>query len=250
MSSRANFAAAADELATRVLSALRGAEDTAFIARHFHTAPDALAALAAIRVIGADAFTPHVLTGVPFHTEDAAAVAQSFDAFPASVVGSPAPGDGGVVAWRDWATGQLLTRFGGERAPGTDAPPPTAADALTDTGDWQQWSVRMAQLASLATPGLDGPVHEAARGAALSLSRGVTRSLLRRDYSTAVRLIRWLAWLHHEGVALPLDPVTTTEHVRILGGTGPRAAVDLAVARHLLEGQLPQHPQDPEAVRR
>ncbi|MGW1072455.1 hypothetical protein [Streptomyces sp. NPDC002537] len=244
MSSRADFAAAADDLAIRVLSALRGAEDTALVARHIDSAPDALAALAAIRVIGADTFSPYVLTGAPFHAEDAAAVARSFEAFPPAATGPTAPADERTAAWRDWATAQLLARVGGNGGPRVAAAQPEGDDALADTADWQRWSVRMAQLATLAQPGLDGPVHEAARDGALPLSRGVTRSVLRRDFPTAVRLIRWLAWLDHEGVDLPLDPLLALEHVRLLGGESPRTALDLAVARHLLEDRLTEGTQE------
>ncbi|RLU85853.1 hypothetical protein CTZ27_26140 [Streptomyces griseocarneus] len=244
MSSRADFAAAADDLAIRVLSALRGAGDTALVAGHIDSAPDALAALAAIRVIGADTFSPYVLAGAPFHAEDAAAVARSFEAFPLPGTGPTAPTDERTAAWRDWATAQLLARVGGETTWRVDAAQPEDDRALADTADWQRWCVRMAQLATLAQPGLDGPVHEAARGAALPLSRGVTRSVLRRDFPTAVRLIRWLAWLDHEGVTLPLDPLLALEHVRLLGGESPRTALDLAVARHLLEERIPEATQE------
>ncbi|MBB5120451.1 hypothetical protein AF335_11015 [Streptomyces eurocidicus] len=238
MTTRADFAAAADEFANRVLGALRGAGGTALVARHIDSAPDALAALAAVRVLGADTFSPHLLAGAPFHADDAAAVARSFDAFPTPVAGPSArPEERTVAAWRDWATTQLLGRFGGMDSPPA---PPGPADDLTDTTDWQSWSVRMAQLATLATPGLDGPVHELARGAAFPLARGVTRSVLRRDFPTAVRLVRWLAWLAHEGVALPLDPAPVHEHVRLLGGASPRTALDLAVTDHLLTARTPE----------
>ncbi|MBT2674368.1 hypothetical protein J7E95_26865 [Streptomyces sp. ISL-14] len=244
MSSRADFAAAADDLAIRVLSALRGAGDTALVARYIDSASDALAALAAVRVIGADTFCPHVLTGAPFHPEDAAAVARSFEVFPLSATGPTASTDERTAAWRDWATAQLLARVGGGEGRRVDVAQPEGDGALADTADWQRWSVRMAQLATLAQPGLDGPVHEAARGAALPLSQGVTRCVLRRDFPTAVRLIRWLAWLDHQGVALPLDPLLALEHVRLLGGESPRTALDLAVACHRLEGRLTEGTQE------
>ncbi|MFF7726467.1 hypothetical protein [Streptomyces sp. NPDC008001] len=239
MSSRAAYAAAADELASRVLRALRGAGDAALVAPHLDSSPDSpgsLAALAAVRVIGADTFTPHVLTGAPFHAADAAAVARAFEAFPVPVSSRSARTDERTAAWRDWATAQLLARTAGTGDTPMPAVPPEADEDLTDTTHWQRWSVRMAQLAPLATPGLDGPVRDAARGAALPLSRGLTRSVLRRDFPTAVRLLRWLALLHHDGIALPLEPQTVLDHVRLLGGAGPRTALDLAVAAHLLTG--------------
>ncbi|MBT2384269.1 hypothetical protein [Streptomyces sp. ISL-11] len=253
MSSRADFAAAADQLAIRVLGALRGTGGTPLVARHIDSAPDALAALAAIRMIGADTFVSHVLVGTPFHADDAAAVARSFDAFPSPDAGPSAHPEDRTVAWRDWATAQLLARLAGNPAAAASAHrPPPADGGLADPTHWQSWSVHMAQLATLATPGLDGPVHEAARGAALPLCRGVTRCVLRRDFPTAVRIARWLAWLHHQGVTLPLDVAPVLEHVRLLGGgASPRTALDLAVADHLLgDGDSGRDgTQETEAVR-
>ncbi|MFD9502266.1 hypothetical protein [Streptomyces sp. NPDC060035] len=237
MSSQSVFAAAADALAGSVLGALSGAGDTVQLARFVDDAPDTLAALAAVRLIGADAFSPYLLAGNPFQAQDAAVVTKAFEAFPAQGGASPSPSapNETIVAWRDWATVQLLTRFGGDGPPGTAAGVPQGHGELSDTADWRTWSVRMAQLAPLATLGLEGPVHEAARGGALPLSQGVSRSILRRDFTTAVRLIRWLAWLHHEGTELPLDPALAAEHVWLVGGAGPRTALDLAIVRHFLE---------------
>ncbi|REE99836.1 hypothetical protein DFJ69_5353 [Thermomonospora umbrina] len=229
-SSRVVFATAADELADRVLGVLRGAENAAFIARHVDAAPDAMAALAALRVVGADVFAPHLLTDTRLDPEDAAAVARSLTAFPTATVAPGAAEDPAAwaVAWRDWAVAELLARLDGGRHP----VPPPGEEPPPD--DWRSRSARMAQLAPLATPELDGPVHEAARRDTLALCRGVTRSMLRRDYLTAVRLIRWLARLHRDGVALPLDPRPALDHAAMLGGHGPRTALDIAVAERML----------------
>jgi hypothetical protein len=91
----------------------------------------------------------------------------------------------------------------------------------------------MGQLSPLALPGLDGPVHAAARRAPLALARGASRAVLRRDFPTAMRITRWLALLAAEGVRLPLDPAPLVEHLRLLGG-GPRLALDAAIAGRLL----------------
>ncbi|MFG2591235.1 hypothetical protein [Streptomyces sp. NPDC048438] len=230
MSSHSAFAEAADALADSVLGALSGTGGAVQLARYVDDAPDTLAALAAVRVLGADVFSPHLLAGHPLTAQDAAVVVKAFDAFPPS----DAPEEA-AVARRDHATAVLLARLSGDDSLSTVVPAP-ADDAGPGPGaDWSGWSVRMAQLAPLATLGLDGPVHEAARRGALSLSRGVSRSILRRDFTTAVRLVRWLAWLRHEGVNLPLDPDIAAEHVWLVGGPGPRAALDLAIARHFLE---------------
>ena len=245
MSSQSAFASAADALAGSVLGALTSASDTAHLARHVDDAPDALAALAAVRVIGADTFAPNVLAGAPLDAQDAAVVAKSFETFPAPGAGSQDPVEQRTTAWRDWATARLLDQLGSDGTPRIDAPPPRDDDVLTATADWRTWTDRMAQLAPLAILGIEGPVHAAARVNALTLSRGVSRAILIRDIPTAVRLIRWLAWLRYEGVELPLDPELVAEHVWLVGGTGARTALDLAVARQLL-ARAPSAP--PSAV--
>ncbi|MER5556802.1 hypothetical protein ABT001_35010 [Streptomyces sp. NPDC002793] len=230
MSSHSAFAAAADALAASVLGALSGTGDAVQLARYVDDAPDTLAALAAVRVLGADVFSPHLLLEQPLRTQDVAVVAKAFDAFPAND-----PSEEATVARRDHATAVLLARLSGDDTLRTLAPAPADGAELADTSAWSSWCVRMAQLAPLATLGLDGPVHEAARGGALPLCRGVSRSVLRRDFPTAVRLVRWLAWLRHEGAVLPLDPGLVAEHVLLVGAAGPRTALDLAIAHHLLE---------------
>lgn len=205
------------------------------VAEHVERADDPKAALAAIRVVGADAFAPYLLADAVLHPQDAAAVTQSFALFPPPV-NTPDPPPAGaaepwVVAWRDWAMAALLARLTDAGPGGVLAPRPAGAPE-PDTG-WQRWSVRMGQLSPLALPGLEGPVHSAARAAPLALARGATRAVLRRDFPTAARITRWLALLGAEGVPLPLDPVPLLEHLRLHGG-GPRLALDVAIARRLL----------------
>jgi len=230
VSSHSAFAAASDALAACVLGALDGTGGAVQLARYVDDASDTLAALAAVRVLGADTFSPHLLLEGPLPAQDAAVVAKAFDAFPASGASEEA-----VVARRDHATAVLFARLSGEDTLRVAEPAPVDDAGPAGPAGWAGWCVRMAQLAPLATLVLDGPVHEAARDGALQLCRGVSRSILRRDFPTAVRLVRWLAWLHHEGVGLPLDPGLVAEHVLLVGGAGPRTALDLAIARHLLE---------------
>lgn len=268
------YAASAADLALCALDALRGVEGTALVAAHVERADDPKAALAAIRVVGADAFAPHLLGDAVLHPEDAAAVSQSFAVFPPPV-STPGPPPSGpvepwIAAWRDWATAALVARLAGTEGDGLLAPQPSGAPVLTDhaegaapgadTGgpdtstpdvaasaaatsatpdtDWQRWSVRMGQLSPLAVPALDSPVHAAARAAPLALAHGATRAVLRRDFPTATHITRWLALLHAEGVRLPLDPVPLVEHLRLHGG-GPRLALDVAIARRLLGMESP-----------
>ncbi|MEU6127023.1 hypothetical protein [Streptomyces sp. NPDC047123] len=254
--SEATYVGSAADLALRALDALRGIEGTATIAEHVEKADDPRAALAAIRIVGADAFAPYLFAGAMFHPQDAVAVSQSFEVFPPPV-STPAPPPAGpaepwLVAWRDWATTTLLDRFTGADpsvVPRHGADPdldagtalvqrpagaPELTEAEADAGTpWQAWSVRMGQLSPLALPGLDGPVHDAARAAPLPLAQGATRAVLRRDFATAARITRWLALLAAEGVHVPLDPVPLVDYLGLHGG-GARLALDVAISRRLL----------------
>lgn len=211
------------------------------VAAHVESAQDPGAALAAIRILGADTFAPVVLAGAPFHPQDAEAVALSFSALPpARDAPSPPPaGPEGpwLMAWRDWGTVTLLTVLTGGDGARLTAPQPAhpaaIAPAADDAAGWAEWSVRMAQLSTLALPGLDGSVHDAARRSPLGLARGATRAVLRRDYPTAARIARWLAWLRSDGVRLPLDAAALVEHIGLLAG-GDRLALDTAISHRLI----------------
>ncbi|MFJ2645534.1 hypothetical protein ACIO1C_02150 [Streptomyces sp. NPDC087420] len=217
------------------------------VAEHVEQAEDPGAALAAIRILGADTFAPVLLTGEALAPQDAEAVALSLTALPPSRDVAPAPPAGPegpwLMAWRDWGTATVLALLtdGGTGVPPTvPAPlpppgPPQGEPAGSGTGaeGWPGWSVRMGQLSTLALPGLDGPIHDAARAAPLALARGATRAVLRRDYPTAARIARWLAWLHTDGVPLALDPAPLVEHIEVMAG-GDRLALDTAIARRLI----------------
>ncbi|MCL7378192.1 hypothetical protein [Streptomyces sp. 35G-GA-8] len=238
--SRTAYQESAAGLARRALGALRGAEGTAVVAAHVESARDPGAALAAIRILGADTFAPVVLAGAPLHPEDAAAITLAFSALPPAREAPPPPPGGPespwLMAWRDWGTVTLLTVLTGSDNRRLTAPRPAcpADDApADDAAGWAAWAVRMGQLSTLALPGLDGPVHDAARRSPLALARGATRAVLRRDYPTAARIARWLAWLRSDGARLPLDAAPLVEHVGLFVG-GDRPALDTAISRRLI----------------
>ncbi|GCD47722.1 hypothetical protein [Streptomyces paromomycinus] len=265
--SRTAHSESADQLARRALDALRGTGGAAVAASHVEAAAaesggDPAVALGAVRILGADVLAPYVLTGQPPPAGDTAAIGLALSALPPDETPPPAPPAGTeeawTMAWIDWGLATVLARLDPADSPVRAASlpqgPPRCGDATprnlppttdTDGGDrqgtpgtpvqegWISWSVRMGKLASLALPGLDGPVHDAARAGALGLARGATRATLRRDHPTAARITRWLAWLHADGVKLPLDPAALTENTGLLGG-GDRPALDTAIARRLL----------------
>ncbi|MFD7661138.1 hypothetical protein [Streptomyces sp. NPDC059788] len=265
--SRTAHSESADQLARRALDALRGTGGAAVAAVHVEAAAsesgsDPAVALGAIRILGADVLAPYVLTGQPPSAGDTAAVGLALGALPPDETPPPPPPTGTeeawIMAWVDWGLATVLARLDPANTPVRAAPlpqgpplcddaaprklpPATDADADGRPGGpgasvhegWVSWSVRMGKLSSLALPGLDGPVHDAARSGVLGLARGATRATLRRDHPTAARITRWLAWLRADGVELPLDPAPLTEHIGLLGG-GDRPALDTAVARRLL----------------
>ncbi|MFJ4947052.1 hypothetical protein [Streptomyces sp. NPDC088760] len=217
------------------------------------TAPGPAAAVGAVRLLGADALAPHVLAGQALVPEESAAVRLALSALPPAQRPPAAPPHGPEApwtrAWIDWGLVAVLTRLDSAafRAPAPAAPPPcdgnaprrhsaAGADAhhCGESGEgWIPWSLRMGQLASLALPGLDSSVHDAARSHALALARGATRSLLRRDFPTAARITRWLAWLAAGGATLPLDVTLLTQDIALRGG-GERCLLDVAISRRLL----------------
>ncbi|MFD5430759.1 hypothetical protein ACWGKU_27390 [Kitasatospora sp. NPDC054768] len=226
---RDEYAAAVERVAGRTLDALRGAGGAAALADPDTAAPRPL--LAAVRVLGADLFTPQLLAGAEPDGPTAALLAEARRAFPAP---APASAEAAlVIAWQDWAIDRLLARTPyGDAAP---ASPPSPMPGPADLG-WQSWSVRMAQLSVLALPGLDGPVHDAARSGTLHLAHGTVRSMLRRDFTTAVRLARWLAWTSAEGLPPRLEVEPVLDRTRLVGIGAVRTRLELAVAQRLLEG--------------
>ncbi|SDT33545.1 hypothetical protein SAMN05216371_1934 [Streptomyces sp. TLI_053] len=263
---RDEYAAAVERLAGRTLDALRGAGGA--VAPAFPgTGPVPRPVLAAARVLGPDVLAPQVLGATGPDEQAVLLLAEAHRTFPPSAFPAPAPapstdrpadadeeraaGAALVTAWRDWGTAVLLARALGPAADALlpDAPLPGAAGEDSARGApqpghaphpepyaWQAWSVRMAQLSALALPGLDGPVHDAAREHALALSRGAVRSLLRCDHRVAARLTRWLAWLAADGRELPLEVEPVLERIRAVGDGSARTALELAVAERLLTG--------------
>ncbi|SES33142.1 hypothetical protein SAMN05216188_1347 [Lentzea xinjiangensis] len=218
----------AADLAGRVLGALRDGS-AADLADFLDSCVDATAGLAAVRLVGADVFLPHLVLDRPLGTRDADVVVASFEILPS--VTAPATAEQRVMAWHDWSTARLLAGLTGAVPVATPEDP---AAVLGPVEQWARWSVAVAQLSSSAHPGATGPVVDAVAAQPLALCRGVVRSVLRRDFATASRLTRWICLLHATGVGLPLDPVLLLAHVESRAGAEPRRLLDLAAARHLV----------------
>ncbi|MER5866474.1 hypothetical protein [Kitasatospora sp. NPDC002040] len=209
------YAAAVERMAGRALDALTGAGGAVAPA-----APASTPELAALRVLGPDLFAAQLLSGAPLETATTTALGAALRAFPPE---TPTPDgtdqDALAVAWLDHVSGFLA---------GVAVHQP---EHVPDSSHWQRWSVRMARLAPLALPGLDGPVHRAARREPLALARGTVRAMLRRDHRTALRLTRWLAWL---GTPTPLELPPLLDRLHLVGDGSNRTALDLAITQALL----------------
>ncbi|MFF7453888.1 hypothetical protein [Kitasatospora sp. NPDC008115] len=253
---RDEYAAAVERVAGRVLDALRGAGDPAAPTRRSapgaagpaHAVPEGplpaesplpRAESAAVRVLGPDLFAAQLLAGLPPDGPTADAAAEALETFPMGEA-SPAPGTAAADpatkgaalanAWRDRATAQLVALAG---RPLPAAGPDPVRPSEPAPGDWPRWTVDMARLSALALPGLDGPVHELARRHSLTLARGVVRSMLRRDYRTAARLARWLAWNEADGGPAHLDLGPVLDRIRAVGDGSTRMWLELAIAEAL-----------------
>jgi hypothetical protein len=216
-------------LTERVLIALDGAGGIGLADQVDRHGDDLTSFMGGVRLVGADLFAPQLLDRRPMDLRDVSVVADSFKVFPP--VGAPGNHEQRVRAWRDWATHRVVNHLTGRDEPA----PPLDTDVLDVAGSWQRWSVIVAQLSTLAMPGIGGPIVDAVARDSLQLARGVTRAVLRRDYTTASRLVRWVALLAGMGVRVPLDPALLLDHVRLHGGSASRVALDLAIAARLLE---------------
>jgi hypothetical protein len=195
---RAVYTAAVETLAGCVVRSLTGVDDAFGLTGQIEIESGAAAGragLAAVRVLGSDALVPFLVAGHPFSGSDAEVVELSFRVFPLPEQDLSGEYDADYVMLvrllRDWATGEVLRWLG---ASDVAAPYPAGAGAgVGRERGWLLWTGMLAQLAPLAVPGLDSALHADVRCYRLDVARGVTRSMLRRDFLTAARLGRWLA---------------------------------------------------------
>jgi len=192
---------------------------------------DSATRLAALRVLGADALTPFVLADRSFDQSDAEAFRQAVLRYPAPATERVGP----VDAWRmrDWALGQVLGDLGTPLAElPTDLEP--QVDSTGDSEPWTTWSAGLLAVSSLALPGLDSAPRRQTAKRRLDLSRGMSRSIMRRDYFGAARLARWIAL----DVAAGGPPDEFVEpalaHIAVLAGHQPRTRLEVTLAQILL----------------
>ena len=173
-------------------------------------------ALAAIRILGADALAVHSVAALRPTPAEADLIVEAIDRFPRHAEPRYQP----YLAWQDWAFA--------EAAGFSDVPPhPPAVPDFAEGAGWTRW---LAPLSSLALPGLDSPLHEAAAEPerVAVLIQGAAEAADRGDYATAAALGRWLAMLDAP------DAARTVEQTARHGVADPRTALDAAIARRFL----------------
>ncbi|GAA1994438.1 hypothetical protein [Kitasatospora viridis] len=225
---------AAQALAAELVLAIRGTADPFSLHRGVAARTEPVPALAAIRVLGADVLSAHLLAGHELPAADAELVHAAVGAFPAPPAADP---DSALWALRDGALTATLAELGvaAHDWPGLAVRAGAAVEPAAEPEHWAAWSVELVRCSSLALPPLDSPPREQARRRRLDLTRGLTRSLLRRDYLSAARLARWLA-LDHERQPEPLL-APALDHLDHLAGDQPRAMLEAALARRLARGE-------------
>ncbi|GHH43281.1 hypothetical protein [Streptomyces candidus] len=193
-------------------------------------------ALAAVRVVGADAVLPSVLRRAPAEADDLALFGRAVHIYPPAADASP------VSVWSHWAMKQTLRRLDAPSGGGSDRAAEAGPEAepqvawLADV-PWQVLTHQLALLAPLAVPEADCAVADVARDRPVDVARGFVRAVRRRDWLQAAGAGRWLVLL--DGVPATLGLGAGLEFVAHMGGDDPRVALQVEAARHLQAGARP-----------
>ncbi|CAM5579877.1 MULTISPECIES: hypothetical protein [Streptomyces] len=215
---------AVQDLASGVVSALRGGDHVTVSGAIGEDTPTANLVLPAVRVLGADLLLPRVLFRSQPDLAELAVFRKAVESFPARADAAPA------VRWSHWAMRRTLRRFEAapDGAPGQDTAPDVDTDWLEGAG-WQYLTHQLAVLAALAVPGEACAVTEVARSRPVDVARGFVRAVRRRDWQQAAGAGRWLTLL--DGVPAELGLETGLDFVELMGGGDPRVALQIQAAR-------------------
>ncbi len=181
-------------------------------------------ALAAVRVVGADAALPSVLHRTPPEPDDLAVFSRAVHAYPPPSDASP------TSVWSHWAMKRTLLRLDAslDGAAGHD-PEPRAA--WLDDASWQSLTHQLAVLAALAVPAGDSAVARVARARPVDVARGFVRAVRRRDWLQAAGAGRWLVLLDDVPPTLGLE--AGLDFVAQMGCADPRVVLQIEAA-HLM----------------
>ncbi|MET9832609.1 hypothetical protein ABZ078_25630 [Streptomyces sp. NPDC006385] len=217
---------AVQDLASDVVSALRGGDHVRMSGTETEDDPEGSLALAAVRVLGADLLLPHVIFPTPPVPEVLTVFRRTVEAFP------PRPDAAPTVRWSHWAMTRTLRRFDtpltGTAGADDDAVAEPDASWL-GAATWQVLTHQLAVLAPLAVPREDCAVSLAARRRPADVARGFVRAVRRRDWQQAAGAGRWLTLL--DGVPDTLGLESGLDFVELMGGSDPRVALQVQAAR-------------------
>lgn len=211
--------AAVQDLACGVVSALRGGG-------HPHVVPPGAdgeagdLALAAVRVLGADALLPGVLLGTPPDPAEVAVFRKAVEAYPPRADAAP------TVRWSHWGMARVLRRLDPSFLPGPSGEPDTG---WLDGAGWQYLTHQLAVLAPLALPAEECAVGALAARRPVDVARGFVRAVRRRDWRQAAGAGRWLTLL--PGVPDTVGLEAGLDFVELMGGQDPLVALQVQAAR-------------------
>ncbi|OEU95967.1 hypothetical protein [Streptomyces oceani] len=211
------------EFASAVVPALRGGDDRFDLLGSVLTQDDDPLAAAAVRVLAADALAPCLLAEKATSERDVLLFRQAIDGYP------PTPDAAVPTVWSHWGMRAALGRLH-VGAPGGETHQHTAPDtAWVAAQPWQRMTHQLAQLASLALPGLPSPLATAVAARPVDLARGFVRAVRRRDWTQAAGAGRWLTVT--PGVPSSLGLPAGLEFVRHMGGADARVALHVRAAQ-------------------
>ncbi|MDI5968543.1 hypothetical protein POF50_004140 [Streptomyces sp. SL13] len=224
-SASTRLAGAVRDLASEVVSALRGGDHPGVVCAPAGIVEDDKLGIAAVRVLGADVLLPSIMSRRRPEGLDVRILRQALTAFPPGADASRA------TAWSHWAMARSLRAL--------DPPVPHPADdepdaSWLDTAPWQALTHQVSLLAALAVPGGDCGVLRALARRPHDVARGFVRAVRRRDWLQAAGAGRWLAVLDDVPPSLGLD--TGLEFIQHMDGADPRVALHVSAAQLLRAG--------------
>ncbi|WP_328417526.1 hypothetical protein OG542_39475 [Streptomyces violaceus] len=211
---------AVQDLASGVVSALRSGDHARAVAPAAVDPEAEGLALAAVRVLGADALLPSTLLHTPPPPDELAVFQKAVDTYPPGAHAAP------TVVWSHWAMRRTMRRLDPGHADGPDEEPDAS---WLEGATWQLLTHQLAVLAALALPGEDSAVARAAVHRPVDVARGFVRAVRRRDWRQAAGAGRWLTLL--DGVPRTLGLENGLDFVELMGGQDPLVALQVRAAR-------------------
>lgn len=213
--------AAVQDLASGVVSVLRDGDHTRAVLPADTGRESADLALAAVRVLGADAILPSLLWATPPDPSDVIVFRKAVETYPPRADAAP------TVLWSHWAMVRALHRIDPSSPCGP--PPDEPSVGWLEEAAWQSLTHQLAVLAPLALPGEESAVRRTAARRPVDVARGFVRAVRRRDWRQAAGAGRWLTLL--PDVPDTLGLASGLDFVELMGGQDPQVALHLRAAR-------------------